>query len=119
MKDAPDLSPTRHVLNEVGYAELVKEFDTAMLGIYQRALSEANYPARSFLDMLFEHGGLETARLLIHKGVPSEGYTRLWELGRLDLSVEALIYENSKWHPLFTAEDLTACMQRLKDYRYL
>ena len=47
----------------------------------------------------------------------SEGYTALWERGRLDLTVEAVIHDNPKWHPLFTQEDLAICARRLREYR--
>ncbi len=75
--------------------------------------------ATRFLHMLYEHRGLETARILLHSTNVSEGYTALWERGRLDLTVEAVIHDNSKWHPLFTQEDLAICTKRLKEYRYL
>ena len=66
-------------------------FDDEMLRIYERALSEAHYRATRFLSMLSDHGGLETARILIHSPAVSEGYTALWQRGRLDLTVEAVI----------------------------
>jgi len=68
--------------------------------------------------MLHEHRGLETARLLIHSSAVSEGYTALWERERLDLTVEAAIRDNPKWHPLFTPEELQICVKRLTDYGY-
>jgi hypothetical protein len=37
---------------------------------------------------------------------PSNGYTHLYERGYLNLTVEALVAENSKWHSLFTAEEI-------------
>jgi len=46
----------------------------------------------------------------------SEGYTALWERGRLDLTVEALIHDNPQWHPLFTPEELDICTERLTQY---
>jgi hypothetical protein len=98
---------------------LAAAFDEAMLGIYQRALSEVHYNASRFLHMLHEHRGLQTARILLHASSVSEGYTALWQRGRLDLTVEALIHDNPKWHPLFTQEDLGICINRLKDYQYL
>jgi hypothetical protein len=97
---------------------LISEFDEEMLGIYQRALSEAHYKATRFLTMLHEHRGLETARLLIHSSTVSEGYTALWARKRLDLTVEAVIHDHPKWHPLFTQEELDICVKRLRDYRY-
>jgi hypothetical protein len=93
-------------------------FDEEMLGIYQRALSEARYPATRFLHMLHEHRGVETAKILINADNVSEGYTALWERKRLDLTVEAVIYDNPKWHSLFSADELAKCKQRLTDYRY-
>src|SRR5882672_6016841 len=95
---------------------LKSEFDEEMLQIYQRALSEAHYKATRFLAMLNEHRGLETARLLIHSPTVSEGYTALWERKRLDLTVEAVIHDKPKWHPLFTQDELNICVRRLTDY---
>lgn len=94
-------------------------FSQEMLSIYQRALSEAGYKATRFLHMLHEHGGLQTARMLIHAATVSEGYTALWERGRLDLTVEAMIHDNPRWHPLFNQDELTICARRLIDYGYL
>jgi hypothetical protein len=90
-----------------------------MFDIYDRALSEAHYNATRFLHMLYEHRGLQTAGILLHSVNVSEGYTALWERGRLDLTVEAVIHDNPKWHPLFTREDLAICTKRLKEYGYL
>jgi hypothetical protein len=98
---------------------LVEGFDQEMFRIYERAHSEAKYNATRFLHMLYEHRGLETARILLHSANVSEGYTALWERGRLDLTVEALIHDDPKWHPLFTQEELAICTERLKEYRYL
>jgi hypothetical protein len=98
---------------------LESAFDHEMLGIYQRALSEAGYNAKRFLQMLHEHRGLQTARMLIHASTVSEGYTALWERQRLDLTVEAMILDNARWHPLFTADELAICGRRLSDYGYV
>ena|SRR5882724_5380939 len=75
---------------------LVTAFDEEMLGIYQRALSEAKYPATRFLHMLHEHRGVETAKILINADNVSEDYTAPWERKRLDLTVEAVIHDNEK-----------------------
>jgi hypothetical protein len=97
---------------------LLDRFDEEMLRIYQRAQAEAHYNANLFLRMLQEHGGLETARILLHKEKVSVGYTALYLLGRLDLTVEAVIHDNRQWHPLFTPEELQICEQRLIDHQY-
>ena len=97
---------------------LIDEFDQEMFRIYQRALSEAGYNATRFLHMLHEHRGLQTALILLHSPNVSEGYTALWERGRLDLTVEAVIHDNPKWHQLFEENDLDICAKRLKAYNY-
>jgi len=98
--------------------ELSKQFDAAMFKIYQRAKSEAGYNATIFLRMISERGGLATAKYLINAPRPSDGYTHLYERGRLDLTVEAMVVENARWHDLFTSEELAAANSRLKKYGY-
>ncbi len=99
-------------------SDLEKAFDQAMLTIYRRAKAEAGYRASAFLAMLNARGGLSTARQLINSPRPSEGYTRLWERGRLDLTVEATVIDDPKWHPLFQPEELDRARKRLRDYHY-
>ncbi len=96
---------------------LEKEFDMAMMDIYHRAKSEAGYNATRFLQMLQEHRGLDTARILLNAPHVSDGYTALWERGRLDLSVEALILER-KWYPLFSEQERGIARKRLEEYKY-
>ena len=99
-------------------ADAPKDFDLAMLRIYQRAKSEVGYNATIFLRMLDEHGGLATAKYLVNSPKPSEGYTRLYEFGRLDLTVEAMIVEYSRWHLMFVPEEIARAKARLKVYGY-
>ena len=94
------------------------QFHEAMLDIYRRAKSEAKYNAIRFLQMVTDHGGVRTARMLINSATVSEGYTALWERKRLDLTVEAMILENEKYHALFTEAELTICRKRLGQYEY-
>ena len=96
---------------------LEQEFDAAMMNIYHRAKCEAGYNATRFFQMLQEHRGLETARILLNAPHVSDGYTALWERGRLDLSVEALILQR-KWFPLFSDEEREVARKRLEDYEY-
>lgn len=95
--------------------DLEHRFDLAMMSIYHRARNEARYTATRFLQMLHEHRGLETARILLHSSAVSEGYTALWERGRLDLTVESLILQ-PEWNILFTDEEREIAKQRLQDY---
>lgn len=97
---------------------LENEFHEAMLDIYRKAKSEAKYNAQRFLQMVVDHGGIEAAKMLINSDTVSEGYTALWERGRLDLTVEAMVLETKKYHSFFSPEELQVCAKRLKDYNY-
>ena len=94
-----------------------RRFSDAMFAIYHEAKG-IGYTPSLFRRMLHEQGALRTARQLINASRPSDGYTRLWELGRLDLSVEAVVYNNAEWHSLFTDDELQRCRKRLADYGY-
>src|SRR5712691_8373148 len=98
--------------------DLTKQFDAAMFEIYRRAKLEADYTATIFLRMVSDRGGLATAKYLINSPKPSDGYTQLYERGRLDLTVEAMVAESPKWHELFTRDEIEAAKSRLKKYGY-
>lgn len=97
--------------------ELEKKFDQAMIDLYQTAIDECNYRATRFLQMVLEHGGLATARMLLTTKIPSEGFTRLWECGRLDLTLEAQILR-PEFGELVTEEQKAIAAKRLKEYGY-
>lgn len=94
------------------------DFENAMHQIYVRAKKEAGYNATIFLGMLHERGGLGTAKFLINSTDVSDGYTQLYERRRLELTVEAQVIDNPKWHKLFTPEELAKARKRLTDYEY-
>jgi hypothetical protein len=96
---------------------LEDEFHVAMIDIYRRAKSEADYNAMRFIGMVSERGGLETARYLLHAAKVSDGYTALWERGRLNLTVEALVLD-PKWTPLFGRPERAIAVARLREYGY-
>jgi hypothetical protein len=98
--------------------DLTEQFDAPVFSIYRRAKDEADYPANIFLGMLNDRGGHATAKYLINSPKPSDGYTALCERGRLDLTVEAEVVANPRWHSLFTADELAKARKRLADYRY-
>ena len=98
---------------------LEHEFDQAMHDIYRTAKNEAGYRARIFRKMLHRQGGLATAKQLINAPNVSDGYTALWERGRINLTVEAVVIENTQYHSLFTSEELARAEKRLRDYNYV
>jgi hypothetical protein len=98
-------------------AALEVRFDEAMMGVYRRALDECGYNASRFLQMLYAHRGLETARILIHASTVSEGYVALWERKRLDLAVESVVLA-SEWRLLFSDDEREIARKRLAEYGY-
>ena len=93
-------------------------FNGAMFTIYRRAKSEAKDTASVFLSMLNERGGLATAKYLINAPDESTGYTELYLRKRLDLTVEAMVIEDQRWHSLFSGEELEKARKRLAKHGY-
>jgi hypothetical protein len=67
--------------------------------------------------MLSDLGPLETANRLLHSKRPSEGFTALWQWGRLDLTVENVVLK-SEFAQLFTDEDRDIARRRLAEYGF-
>lgn len=91
--------------------ELEAQFHQEMLKIYVEASKLGYYPTR-FRQMVEEYGGLAAAKQLLSGETPSDGFERLWELGRLDLTVECLALREP-WRRLFTDEELREAERRL------
>lgn len=47
-----------------------------------------------------------------------DGFSRPWELHRLDLTLEACVHDNPQFHALFDAQTLAACDARLASVGY-
>jgi hypothetical protein len=75
------------------------------------------YNATYFQRMVAELGAVEAARRLLRAEAPADGFTRLWELGRLDLSVEAKVLR-PEFAALFSADERRLARRRLEDYGY-
>jgi hypothetical protein len=92
-------------------------FERAMRYVYTRAKTEANYTATYFVGMLSDYGGLGTAKRLLATTEISTGFTALYERGRLDLTVEALVVQ-PQFANLFTAQEIEIARQRLDQLGY-
>ncbi|WP_336335448.1 HNH endonuclease [Pseudomonas putida] len=93
------------------------EFTTFLRSKAMEAQRVLNYRPALFLQMLGSSGGFQTVSTLISQPKPSDGFTRLWEGGRLDLSVEALVTE-SRWRRCFDADLLLTAETRLREAGY-
>jgi hypothetical protein len=103
-------------VNEIAFLE--RAFDEAMLAIYTRARKECNYNAHLYFDMLQRHGGLETARrLLLTNEDVQYGFTELWLMDRLNLTVEYLVLQR-KWKVLISDEQRQVAKSRLLAHNF-
>ena len=75
------------------------------------------YRPSYFLQMLTNYGAVNTAIRLVTATKLHEGVAKLWELKRLDLTVEAIVLR-SPYNQLFTKEVLDCASNRLKALGY-
>ena len=92
-------------------------FHEEMISIYWKAKTECNYNATRFLQMVNEQGGLEAAKSLLHVDGYSDGIVALWERGRPDITMEALVLQKP-WDILFSEEELNIARKRLNELGY-
>ena len=97
-------------------ASLEGEFHRAMLNIFQAAADLGYLPTR-FRQMVHEHGGVAAAKRLLSGPVVQSELTTLWELGRLDISMETLVVQE-RWKPLFSDEERQAARDLLSAHGY-
>ncbi|MBY0311755.1 MAG: hypothetical protein K2W85_06780 [Phycisphaerales bacterium] len=98
-------------------SEVYKLFDRSLLDAAKQCV-RLGYKPTEFVRMVHQRGGLETARSLLHSPSVSSGFTRLWELRRLDLSLEAHILQ-PQWRDLFTLAERDIARKRLAEYQYV
>lgn len=94
-----------------------RAFHRAMVEIYHTAKRDIGYVATRFIQMVGEHGGLAAAQRLLAADVVSDGFVKLWEHSRLDLSVEAHVLDE-RFSSLFTHEERRIARERLERYEY-
>jgi hypothetical protein len=95
---------------------LEEEFHLAMLSIDATAGKYGYHPSY-FLRMVHELGGVKAAKLLLSKNDPQSGLARLWQLGLLENSMEALVLQE-RWKELFSDDERQAARKRLQDCGY-
>lgn len=99
-------------------SKLELEFHEKMEEIYFRAKDEIGYPANRFKQMIDINGGYKAAKILLQSKDLSDGFIELCMHHRQDLSMEALITENLRFHELFTKEEIKTARDRLVDSGY-
>ena len=93
-----------------------QEFHETMIALYKEA-KEEGYTPSAFLDMVYRMGGVAAAKQLINDPQPSDGFRRLWEMGRLDLTVEYVVAFDPRFRGLFTQAERLAARKRYEEYK--
>lgn len=94
-----------------------QEFHREMVEGAETLKREIGYNPTRFNQMVAEHGGPEAARQLLTGRDASDGFTTLWEAGRLDMSIEeaALL----PWYgSLFSEDQRSVARRRLTEHRF-
>lgn len=94
-----------------------ESFDAEIRNLITTTLNETNYRPSLFMQMVSDRGAMDACLSLVRAPKPSDGFTRLWELQRLDLTVEAVVILK-KYSDLFLVEDVERSKKRLSDYGY-
>ena len=89
------MSATTAILEPV----LVQQFDDACMKAV-RIGQRLGYDPSIYLGMRAEYGPVEAAIRLVD-GMMHYGIDKLWQLARLDLTLEAIIHDNPQFHVLF------------------
>ena len=93
---------------------LEKEFDREM-----RTLCAASIRAGSrlgdLIEMISGRGGFSTAQELLARPHISDGFTKLWEMGLPELTVETLVIQ-PQWRSLFSEKERVTARRRLKGW---
>lgn len=80
-------------------------------------INQYGYRPTRFLQILENQGPVNTAIQLVMEPTYHEGFTKLWELNRLDLTVEAIIRRNP-YNRLFVQEVLDRARNKLEELGY-
>jgi len=92
------------------------EFHDAMVRGPQQLRALGYNPTR-FIQMVAEFGGVGAAHALLSGPASSDGFTQLWEMGRLDMSVEANVL--LPWfEELFATEELANARRKLEAHGF-
>ena len=97
-------------------ATIEAEFEEALWASCRESRA-LGYKPIAFEKMLRDYGAVKTAHRLLATFKYQDGFRRLWELGRLDLSLECHVLR-PRYRDLFTAAELVEAQKRLRDLNY-
>lgn len=96
---------------------LAINFHKTVVAAYNAARKECGYNASVFIQLINEHGAIKVAKDFLTKNTATTGFEKLWEKGRLDLTIEASVLL-PQYTSLFSVEERKVAFDRLKEYSY-
>lgn len=105
------LSVTANEHQHAGTMPTEAAFAEQLMETY-RQCERLGYKPTGMLQMIHDHGAIETARRLLTLP-PSDGFHRLALMNRLDLTIESIV-QRDPWRKLFTGDELKRAAQRLR-----
>nr|WP_242623218.1 hypothetical protein [Pseudonocardia sediminis] len=87
-------------------------FDRVMFGVIETCRTELGYNPQYLREMVLQHGAVGATRRLLASPTVSDGFVRLWDAGRLDLTVEALVVD-PRFVSLFGDRERAVAQDRL------
>ena len=99
---------------------LSRKYTDFLLELCDRTYKETGgvYNPTRLRSLVAAHGGAWATYRILMKKEPNLGLGKLWELGRLDLSLEAQLLQHEEFHPLFAPSVPKACKRVLEDHNY-
>ena len=97
---------------------LEQEFDDACMESVKEC-RRFGYNPSLFVTMRAQIGSVEACRRVMNSPKWPDGFVRLLEMKRLDLSIEAFVHDNPKFRPLFDTSTLDNCEKRLVEAEYI
>lgn len=95
---------------------LEEEFTQALEDTIEAGKAK-KYTPTYFMQMLGEYGGVGTAKRLLANKEPQTGLFKVYELGLLDQSMEAVVLRD-KFRSLFIEPELAEAHRRLDELGY-
>ncbi|GLZ51352.1 DUF262 domain-containing protein [Actinomycetospora sp. NBRC 106378] len=113
---AVETEPDR-TLEPESETSLEDEFGGAIQALLDRCMRELRYNPRYFRLTISQHGALGATQRLLTSPGPSDGFVKLWENQRLDLTPETLVLD-PRFADLFTDSERKVARARLDDFGY-
>lgn len=97
--------------------ELEKQFTEELIKKCEQSKGVNGYNPTRMMETIHKFGGVKTAKEILRKGRVSDGFDKLREAQKLELTMEATVIDR-KYGELFEDEEVNSCYELLCEYGY-